>query len=218
MALQNDFQEKSVDLQLKSLDDTGVFEGFASVYGNIDYGGDVVLPGAFKKSIEEKPSLTVLWEHDTKHPIAKGVLEDTMTGLKIHGQLDMADPMAQFVMGKLKGGFVNGLSIGYQVVKDGWEAGKRQLKEVKVHEVSIVTLPQNDRAIITSFKAGRKFSADSIAKLQSIINSLETLLEDAGVPDDVGETPTPAEAASKSVEPVKGHSELTLAVETLLRA
>lgn len=216
MALQNDI--RYCRFEIKATGEDGSFEGYASVYGNVDRSGEMVLPGAFTKTLSEQSTVPVLWQHDQSEPIGRGELTDTGTGLIVKGNLILSVGRAREAYDLLKGGAVKGLSIGYRVVKDAWEKGTRQLTELKLYEVSVVTLPANELATVMSVKAGRKLSADSIATIQAAIESLESLLEDAGVPEDVGETPTPMEADSKSAEPAKGHSELTLAVERLLRA
>jgi phage head maturation protease len=46
--------KKSFPLEVKELDDAGTFVGFASVYGNVDSYGDIVMPGAFDRTMREK--------------------------------------------------------------------------------------------------------------------------------------------------------------------
>ena len=64
----NDIVCKSVDLDIKSIENN-VFEGYASVFGNIDSHNDIIIKGAFSKTINN--SIALLWQHDTNHPIGK---------------------------------------------------------------------------------------------------------------------------------------------------
>jgi len=207
------------NFEVKSIDDAGTFEGFASVYGNRDETGDMVMPGAFKKTLSERPTVPVLWQHKDELVIGSGSLVDSPAGLLIKAQLDMEDPAAQHALRKMKLGLVKGLSIGYQVVKDAWEEGVRQLKEVKLYEVSVVTMPANEFATVTSVKAGRKISADSRMKIEAALQSLEALLEEAGaVGSDDPADATDKGADSMSTKPVTDHSALLLAVQKIARS
>lgn len=38
-----------VPFEVKAVDDAGNFEGYASVFNNVDLGDDVILPGAFTR-------------------------------------------------------------------------------------------------------------------------------------------------------------------------
>lgn len=188
--------------ELKGLDDSGHFEGIASVYGSVDSYGDVVEPGAFAKTIAERgKSVPILWQHDSRLPIGSGEVFDTGTHLGIKGQILEAVSHGADAMRLAKAGIVKGLSIGYQVLKDSWDAERkvRLLKEIKLYEVSFVTFPANELAMLTGikssapgddaysvlceladdFKAGRMLSAANMAKLKSIVDSLQSLLADA---------------------------------------
>src|SRR5690606_29588749 len=55
-------------LDAKALDDDGHIEGLAAGYGNLDHGGDVILPGAISRSIAGRKSVPMLMYHDQKRP------------------------------------------------------------------------------------------------------------------------------------------------------
>lgn len=188
--------------EIKSLDDSGAFEGIASVYGNVDSYGDVVEPGAFSKTIAERgKSIPILWQHDSRLPIGSGEVYDTGTHLGIKGQILETVSHGGDAMRLAKAGIVKGLSIGYQVLKDSWDAERkvRLLKEIKLYEVSFVTFPANELAVltgiksglpeddahdaiqqyITEIKAGRAISAATRAKLMTAVEALQSLLADA---------------------------------------
>jgi phage head maturation protease len=58
------------EIDAKAINDQGEFEGYLSVFGNVDQGGDVVAPGAFAKSLQRRPApkVKLLLQHDTLHP------------------------------------------------------------------------------------------------------------------------------------------------------
>jgi HK97 family phage prohead protease len=135
----------------------GAFVGLASVYGNVDLGGDIVLAGAFTKTIRaNKGRVSVLWQHDSYTPVGLGVVEDTDKGLVIRGQIKLDDdiPESKKAYACLHHGLVKGLSIGYRTVEADYDraTGIRSIKELDLLEVSLVTIPMNPKARIQSVK------------------------------------------------------------------
>lgn len=151
----------NVPLKIKSVSETGEFEGYGSVFGVVDSYSDVVMPGAFKKTLEEwavrKDLPSVLWQHKMSEPIGPFTeMKEDDHGLFVRGRLLIDDdPLAKRAHAHMKAGSVKGLSIGY-ILKD-WEydssKGVFLLKEIDLWEVSIVTMPANTEAKITEVKA-----------------------------------------------------------------
>jgi len=141
-------------LEIKEISAEGSFEGILSPYNNVDGGADVVLPGAYTKTLKDQGNTRpMLWQHKMDTPIGELTLEDRPDGLWCKGQLLMALPEAQKAYLLIKARIVKGLSIGFESVKDAVEGGVRKLKEIKLYEGSIVTFPMNEMALITSVKA-----------------------------------------------------------------
>jgi HK97 family phage prohead protease len=172
-------------LELKSISDAGSFNGLAAVYGNVDQGGDRICKGAFTKTLAERGArVPILWQHDEANPIGSGALSDSEAGLVIKGQLDLDVEEGRRAYSGLRGGYIGGLSIGYTVVKKDWNGGVRELKELKLYEVSIVTFPMNEEAIVSGVKAladlarkeGRAISAATGEKLSVAHGLLDDLL------------------------------------------
>jgi uncharacterized protein len=159
--------------------DQGVFTGLASVYGNKDRDGDVIVPGAFTKSIRENGSrVPLLWQHDQRMPIGVGEVADTSAGLQITAKLALRVADAQKAWELMKAGVVGSLSIGYQVPSGGSRVrnGVRELHEVRLWEVSLVTIPANPLASVQSMKdAGDQPGVDEI--MQSLEQMPEKLQE-----------------------------------------
>lgn len=145
-------------LQLKSLEDSGEFAGYGSVFGNVDSYGEVVMPGAFKRSLaEHKRSKTMpkmFWQHDPYSPIGSWTeMAEDDTGLLVSGRLNMAVQKGAEAHALLKAGDIDGLSIGYRVIKADDDDEVVRLKELKLIEVSVVSLPANDQATVSAVKA-----------------------------------------------------------------
>lgn len=145
-------------LEIKSLTDEGVIEGYASIFSNVDQGGDKVMPGAFVESLakarQSGRTVKMLWNHDPSQPI--GIWEDLAEdgkGLRGRGRLVMEVPKAREAHALMKAGAIGGLSIGYRTIKAEPDGNVRLLKQVDLFEVSPVTFPMNDRAKISSVKS-----------------------------------------------------------------
>ena len=72
------------------------FKGYASTFGNVDFGDDVVMQGAFQKSLSTNKELPILWQHNMSEPIGKSVTlyEDTK-GLFIEAILPKDDDLVK---------------------------------------------------------------------------------------------------------------------------
>jgi len=160
--------------EVKELSETGSFEGIASMYNNVDLGGDIVVQGAFKEFNKTKDgSIRILANHDTRQPIGKGKVEDTPVGLLIKGQLELAVGKAREIHALMKSGIIEGLSIGYDILPNGEEIredGIRLLKGLKLWEVSTTAFPMNQMAQVSTVK--------EIERVKSV-RELEDLLRDA---------------------------------------
>lgn len=152
---------KSFDFDVKSVEESGLFTGYGSVFGNVDDGRDIVMKGAFGKSLAARAAkgrkLPILWQHRSGEPI--GVYEDVKEddhGLLMTGRLLVKDVQrAKEAHALMKAGAVTGMSIGYGVVDDAIDskAQVRYLKELNLYETSIVTFPMNDEARVGVVKS-----------------------------------------------------------------
>lgn len=149
---------KAVSFELESADEkTGEFSGYASVFGNVDDGGDIVEKGAFAKTIaEDFARIKILSQHDQcELPIGKPLeLREDDKGLFIRGKISDTQK-GRDIQTLLKDGVLNELSIGYDAVDYSVDesTGIRHLKQIKLWEVSIVTWAMNDQATIDDVKS-----------------------------------------------------------------
>jgi len=147
---------KSFPFEVKSVDeDAGTFEGYASVFGNVDDYGDIMMPGAFTKTLLERADrVKVLWQHDPWTPIGKPIeMREDKAGLYTKSKISQTQA-GRDALTLLRDGVVNELSIGYRTIKENRrEDGTRELLEVKLYEYSLVTWAANDLAVVTGVKS-----------------------------------------------------------------
>lgn len=132
------------------------FTAYASTFGNVDHGGDVIEKGAFKSTIQNpNRDRPLLWQHDPRSPIGieKAIREDTKGLLGTWEIVDTQQGLDAYKL--LKQGAVRSMSIGY--IPKTWEWQKegevRVLKEIDLLENSVVSIPMNDQARIQTVKA-----------------------------------------------------------------
>lgn len=163
-------EQLNCKLQIKSMDEAGKFSGLASTYGNVDLGGDIVMPGAFQKTLQDRGGeVPLLFAHDMRQPIGLGKLTDTSAGLQIEGQLVLSVGKAKEAYDLLRARVLRGLSIGYDTVKSDVANGARRLLELKLFEVSLVTVPMNELAQVSAVKANEPDLEPQIRQFQEIL-------------------------------------------------
>lgn len=161
-------------MQVKALKDAGRFEGYASVFDNVDEGMDVMEKGAFKEFAHTRDGkVLVLYQHSMRDPIGKADVSQDDKGLHFDAQLVMGDATAQKAYEHMKAGTIDGMSIGFDILPGGAEltnAGVRRISAAKLWEISVVTFGMNPLARIEAVKAAR----------MSTIREFEDWLRDAG--------------------------------------
>lgn len=208
-------ETKSFALELKDLTEEGVIEGYASIFGNVDNGGDKVMPGAFveglAKSRQTGRKVKMLWQHNPDQPI--GVWDDLAEdakGLWVKGRLVMEVPRAKEAHALMKAGAIGGLSIGYRIKDSEPDGNVRLLKSVELYEISPVTFPMNERAKLSSVKAdGCETIIEKLAAGDRLTErEFESLAKGLGLSNSQAERAArihlkgqgePAEAASEAV-------------------
>lgn len=146
------------DATLYSSGAKGEFEGYASVFGVMDLGHDVVMPGAFKESITRRGigGIKLLWQHDPGQPLGIWThVQEDGRGLFVRGALDLQQSKAREILSLLKRGALDGLSIGYrtEIERKDPETGLRRLERIDLWEISLVTFPLLPQARVQSVKA-----------------------------------------------------------------
>ena len=148
--------------------DARSFEGYASTFGNVDLGGDIVLPGAFTKSIStakaEGRLPRMFYAHDPKQVPGRWVdLREDTRGLYCKGEFARTQ-LGEECRELLKSGAIDALSIGYSVRESDYDTqGNRLLLAVDLAEISIVSMPMNPEARVSSVKFTK--AADAIKSI-----------------------------------------------------
>lgn len=162
-------------IELKfSAGQTGAFEGYASVFGVLDFHRDVIAPGAFKATISQMKArgfnVPMYLNHGAKggaDGLPSGVwdsIEEDDKGLAVKGRvLGLDTDIGRYRYDLVKGGALRGISIGYRVAAGGATYGKTQteprrtLKAVDLAEISLVDNPSNHMASVTQIKSADDF-------------------------------------------------------------
>jgi uncharacterized protein len=146
-------ETKIVRTEIKAAKDDMSFEGYASIFGNIDSWYDIVEKGAFKKTIKEHfKRIKVLAMHNVHSLIGKPVtLVEDSKGLYFEARVSDTS-LGRDVMTLIKDKVLTEMSIGYDAVKFGFDEinGEkiRRLQEVRLWEISPVTWAANEQAAI----------------------------------------------------------------------
>ncbi|MBU4530163.1 MAG: phage major capsid protein [Hoeflea sp.] len=151
-------QHKRVDLALEDVSGDGSFSGYASLFGTVDLGRDVIEPGAFAASLKRRGvgDVRMLYQHDPDQPIGRWLsIREDAHGLHVEGKLALGVARAREVHELMKSGALDGLSIGFQTIRARAEAksGVRRILSADLWEISVVTFPMQPGARVTAVKA-----------------------------------------------------------------
>jgi uncharacterized protein len=149
---------------------SGVFEGYASLFGRRDQQGDVVVAGAFSASLRVKgvTGIRMLFQHNPAEPVGTWVdIEERPRGLWVRGRLNLDVQRGRELLALLDAGGLDGLSIGFKTIRARNDRirGTRQLLAVDLWEISLVTFPMLDGARVSKVKSAARARADAYFKL-----------------------------------------------------
>lgn len=146
-------------IEIKSLDESGQFEGYASVFGVQDSDGDVIVKGAFQKSIESYQKRgkypKMLWQHNPTMIVGKWTeMREDERGLWVKGSLILDVDKGREAYALMKAGELDAMSVGFNISEA--TAGDMRgsvIEEIDLWEVSLVTWGANPDALITTVKS-----------------------------------------------------------------
>ena len=132
------------------------FAGYAAIFGRPDRGGDVVRPGAFARSLGRGAgAVPLLWQHEPARPIGRiDYLKEDKRGLRVIGRLSDGTAGRE-AAALLRDGALKGLSFGYRVRAAQGEA-PRELTDLELVEISLVTLPMQPRARVHAMESNER--------------------------------------------------------------
>lgn len=175
-----------IDLEVRESGDGMTFSGYAAVFNSEseDLGGfrEFIAPGAFKRSLQSRNEVKLLWNHDAGEPLASmrgGTLKLTedATGLKVEARLantSRGRDVAELIRSKT----VDSMSFGFSVIKDTWNAdgNVRTLNAVRLFEISLVSFPAYQATAGTvSVRSSQTIDADQLADALFKLESGEEL-------------------------------------------
>jgi HK97 family phage prohead protease len=138
-----------------------VITGYGAVFGNIDSYGDIIEKGAFIKTLSERMGrIAFCYQHDIWNPIGKiEPIDEDDTGLKLTVKVSAAEKDIQT---KIKEGILKEMSIGYRTMESKSEVRDGDtvnlLTEIKLFEISLVTVAANPLAVVESMKGEEKIN------------------------------------------------------------
>lgn len=149
-----ELERKLVDVSIEGIEDDGTFEGYASLFDRVDMSRDIVERGAFANAIAQRGAsgVRMLFQHDPAQPIGvwTSIAEDDY-GLKVRGRLSTGSDKAREVRALIRDGALDGLSIGFKVVRGRTDprTGIRHIRQADLWEISVVTFPMQAGARIS---------------------------------------------------------------------
>lgn len=191
----------------------GIFTGYASVFGNVDSYGDMVVKGAFTESLksygENGAGVPCYWSHQMSNPLMNlgQTLEakEDERGLFVKVQLDLDNPNAVYTLKLIKEGRVKQMSFAFDIEDYAWaesdEHGKYfELRKLKLHEVSVVQVGANQETELLDVKdrltrlkvsgAGETQLREASALIEAVLAGLDTSSKSADA-EPTGDQPEP---------------------------
>src|SRR4051795_12635368 len=140
-----------------ALSSDGAIEGYASLFGEIDQARDMVMPGAFTRTLKQRGlrKIPMLFQHDPSEPVGVWLeIAEDFRGLRARGRLIPDVMRAKELLALIKAGAIDGLSIGYRTVRGQIDPKTRvrKLYQVDLWEISIVTFPLLKGARVAAVK------------------------------------------------------------------
>jgi len=160
----------------------GIVKGYGSIFGNVDSDGDIINKGAYRKTVEENGNrVKYLYQHDMDKPLGKmRELYEDEKGLVFEAEIPKTQ-LGKDVIELMKSGVITENSVGIIPVKKEMVEGHRHLNEVRLFEISAVTLAANDQAMILDVKGN--VSREKILKRY---DNIAKLLRKGDISDELG--------------------------------
>ena len=160
----------------------GVIKGYGSFFGNKDSDGDIITKGAYKKTIQENGErVKYLYQHSMDMPIGKmRELYEDDKGLVFVAEIAKTQ-LGKDVVELMKSGVLTENSVGIMPMQKENKGDYREISEVKLYEISAVTLAANDQAKILDVKGNV-----DIEKLSKRYDNLCKIVRKGNISDEMG--------------------------------
>lgn len=176
-------------VELRAEGDGRTFTGYAAVFGQPSLPlpfTEIVKPGAFKRSLQSRNRMMLLWNHDTSNPLASTRNGSLQMVEDAHGLLVTATlpdtTLGRDIAELVRTGVVDAMSFGFSVKKDTWsqDGQTRYLEDVSLYEVSLVSTPAYEQTSGTVSVRSAGISADALADALLKIESGDELDSEQG--------------------------------------
>ena len=180
------YNYKSFNLEVKDVDTKqGVVTGYFSAFGNVDSDGDIMMPGAFKRSIQDwgpegKGRIKHLLNHDPSKPLGKiQVLKEDEYGLYYESKVGKHN-LGQDYIKMIESGLIAEHSIGFKTLREQKSGDANQIHEVMLFEGSSLTAwGANEATPLLGMK-----NMNNIEQIQDQIKSFEKFIRNSDVTDE----------------------------------
>jgi HK97 family phage prohead protease len=180
------YNYKSFNLEVKDVDTKqGVVTGYFSAFGNVDSDGDIMMPGAFKRSIQDwgpegKGRIKHLLNHDPSKPLGKiQVLKEDEYGLYYESKVG-THTLGKDYIKMIESGLIAEHSIGFKTLREQKSGDANQIHEVMLFEGSSLTAwGANEATPLLGMK-----NMNNIEQIQDQIKSFEKFIRNSDVTDE----------------------------------
>jgi HK97 family phage prohead protease len=162
------------NLEVRSENEGRTIVGYAAIWDSpSEYMGftEFVKRGAFSKTLNDGADVRLLIDHEGV-PLARSksgtlALEEDERGLRVEAELDPMNPDAARIMSAMKRGDLSQMSFAFRTVKDNWNADRsvRELREVQLFDVSVVTFPAYEQTVAELRKANAPVTLSPVSTL-----------------------------------------------------
>ena len=180
------YNYKSFDLEVKDVDaKSGIVAGYFSAFGMVDSDGDILMPGAFKRSIQDwgpdgKQRIKHLLNHNPSQPLGKiSILKEDNFGLYYESKVGTHQLGKDYVK-MVESGLIGEHSIGFKTLREQKGSDANEIHDVMLFEGSSLTAwGANENTPLIGMK-GMK----NIQKIQDQIKAFEKFIRDSDVTDE----------------------------------
>tara|TARA_R100001440_G_C2523136_1_gene119101 strand:- start:7151 stop:7882 length:732 start_codon:yes stop_codon:yes gene_type:complete len=163
-------------------DKKGLVKGYASYFDNMDSDKDIIKRGAYKKTIEENGyRVKYYYQHKLDQPLGKmNELYEDEKGLMFVAEIPKTQ-LGMDVLELMKAGVLTENSVGILPIQKRQLEGYREISEVKLYEVSAVSLASNDQAKILDVKGTQEIE-DQLKRYDQLVK----LIRKGNISDEMG--------------------------------
>jgi HK97 family phage prohead protease len=180
------YNYKSFDLELKDVDaKKGIVSGYFSAFGMVDSDGDIMMPGAFKRSIndwgpEGKGRIKHLLNHNPSQPLGKITsLKEDSYGLLYTSQIGTHQLGKDFIK-MVESGLIGEHSIGFRTLQEQKGEIGNELRDVMLFEGSSLTAwGANENTPLVGMK-----SLKSVEKMQDEIRAFDKFIRNSDASEE----------------------------------